>query len=217
MSAYSMADGLFRPREDRDRVNSGDDKVADALRRLAEYIPAEGLGIYITGVALVAVRTIVAEGVEQVVIDTVSAAVVLLIAALFNALVIWKRWADARKASGDKNKPTKGALWFGIGLATVLLAIYVSTLPGNPITGRWQIAMLWAGFAAVVAAGAVTVWGDELKNWVGTWGQGKPPRVLAQSDHGTVPEPQPPTETRRSLAGRAEQEQAAKPPASPAT
>lgn len=157
MSAYAMSDGFFAPPGFGTRAD-GANAFLDGLRALARYIPAEGLALYIAMVALI--------GVEMP-----GPAVSLAAGALLNIIAIVLRWNEFRAAATGADKPTGIALAFALILATFLLVVYVSALPGNPVTGGSEVALRYAGGAVLFFAALLTLIAKPLEKLVWAWGR----------------------------------------------
>lgn len=148
MSALSYADRAFYPATAQPLAGPPN-PILDALAALARYIPAEGLALYIAVAAFAAqIPWLVAIG--------FGAAVAL------TALIIVLKWADARASLPVEDRPGGGRLALTLVVILVALAIYVSALPGNPITSGFPNGTVVGGVAVLIAAAFLSILGPRI-------------------------------------------------------
>lgn len=170
MSAASFADYAFDSSVS-DPIEADDAKkpLHDALSTLARYIPAEGLALYVAVGAF-------ASTLPGLVIVGLASAIVL------TGLIVFLKWRDARYTQGE-SKPSRWRLVLLMSVILATLLIYVSALPGNPITSGIESGTIIGGVATIVAASFLTVLGPRLKIEPSPGG-GKPEEVLGGPGKG---------------------------------
>ena len=142
MSALALSSAVFVPRSIRTANQTSSNPVLDALSAIARYIPAEGLGLYVAVAAFT-------QGSYEYTALAFGAALLL------NGLVTGFTWSDSRKKApvpnSGKPKATVARLILTELVLGILLSVYVSALPLNPLIASGDTRL---GGVLVIVVGA---------------------------------------------------------------